>query len=132
MRAIASMWSLKLEQEETERMKQILKTEESLVTISGEGCLKIHLHTADKDKARQDLSSLGTILSWAEDDIAEQTSRFIESPKTQIIHIMTDAAGSMTREQAQALGITLLTVTSRWRIFVFRKRISILPGFLRP
>jgi DegV family protein with EDD domain len=99
---------LKVGQEETERMKQILKTEESLVTISGEGCLKVHLHTADKDKARQGLSSLGTILSWAEDDIAEQTSRFSESPKTQIIHIMTDAAGSMTREQAQALGITLL------------------------
>jgi DegV family protein with EDD domain len=99
---------LKVGQEETERMKQILKTEESLVTISGEGCLKVHLHTTDKDKARRGMSSLGTILSWAEDDIAEQTSRFSGSPKTQIIHIMTDAAGSITREQAQALGITLL------------------------
>ena len=70
---------LKVGQEETERMKQILKTGESLVTISGGGCLKVHLHTADKDKARQGLSSLGTILSWAEDDLAEQTSRFSES-----------------------------------------------------
>ena len=99
---------LKVAREETEMMKQILKDEESLVTISGEGCLKIHLHTTDKDKARQDLSSFGAILSWAEDDLAEQTSRFSESPKNQIIHIMTDAAGSITREGAQALGITLL------------------------
>lgn len=99
---------LKVAQEGTERMKQILMAEESLVTISGEGCLKVHLHTTDKDKARQGLSSLGAILSWAEDDLAEQTSRFSESKKNQIIHIMTDAAGSMTRDQAQALGITLL------------------------
>ncbi|MGC1403568.1 MAG: DegV family protein [Thermodesulfobacteriota bacterium] len=99
---------LKVAREETEMMKQILKTEESLVTISGEGCLKIHLHTTDKDKARQGLSSFGAILSWAEDDLAEQTSRFSESPKNQIIHIMTDAAGSITREGAKALGITLL------------------------
>ena len=99
---------LKGEEEETERMKQILKSEESLVTISGEGCLKVHLHTTDKDKTREGLSSLGAILSWAEDDLAEQTSRFSESKKKQIIHIMTDAAGSMTRNQAQDLGITLL------------------------
>lgn len=99
---------LKVPQEETERMKQVLMAEESLVTISGEGCVKVHLHTTDKDKARQGLSSLGDILSWAEDDLAEQTSRFSESKKNQIIHIITDAAGSMTRDQAQALGITLL------------------------
>ena len=99
---------LKVAREETEMMKQILKDEESLVTISGEGCLKIHLHTTDKDKARQGLSSFGSILSWAEDDLAEQTSRFSESPQNQIIHIMTDAAGSITREGAKALGITLL------------------------
>lgn len=99
---------LKVPQEETERMKQVLMAEESLVTIAGEGCVKVHLHTTDKDKARQGLSSLGDILSWAEDDLAEQTSRFSESKKNQIIHIITDAAGSMTRDQAQALGITLL------------------------
>ncbi len=99
---------LKVEEEETERMKQILKAEESQVAISGEGCLKVHLHTTDKDKARQGLASLGAILNWVEDDLAEQTSRFSQSKKNQIIHIMTDAAGSMTRDQAQALGITLL------------------------
>ena len=99
---------LKVAREETEMMKQILKDEDSLVTISGEGCLKIHLHTTDKEKARQGLSSFGSILSWAEDDLAEQTSRFSESPQNQIIHIMTDAAGSITREGAKALGITLL------------------------
>ncbi len=99
---------LKVEQEEPERMKNILNVGESLVTVFEGGCLKVHLHAADRDKVKQDLSSLGTILNWAEDDLSEQTSRFSAPKKKQSIHVMTDAAGSLTRELAQALGITLL------------------------
>ncbi|MFH0786007.1 MAG: DegV family protein [Pseudomonadota bacterium] len=99
---------LKVDREEPEVMKHILNVGESLVTMSGGGCLKVHLHATDKEKVRQDLASLGAILSWTEDNLAEQTSRFSESKKNQSIHIMTDAAGSLSRDLAQNLGISLL------------------------
>jgi uncharacterized protein len=99
---------LQVERQEPEVMKHILNVGESLVTMSQGDCLKVHLHATDREKVRQELATLGAILSWTEDDLAEQTSRFSESKKNRSIHIMTDAAGSLTRDLAQALGITLL------------------------
>lgn len=99
---------LQVEREAPEVMKHILNVGESLVTMSQGDCLKVHLHATDRVKVRQDLATLGSILSWKEDNLAEQTSRFGESKKKQSIHIMTDAAGSLTRDRAQDLGITLL------------------------
>ena len=99
---------LKLEQKEQEAVKHILDVGESVVAIPNGECLKVHLHAKDRKSARQDLTAIGAILSWAEDDLAEQTFRFSEPRKNQTIHIMTDAAGSITRDLAQSLGITLL------------------------
>ena len=99
---------LKIEHEEQEAVKHIMDMGESLVAMPHGECLKVHLHATDRERARQDLTALGAILSWAEDDLAEQTFRFSEPRKNQAIHIMTDAAGSITRDLAQSLGITLL------------------------
>src|SRR5512136_1723677 len=99
---------LKIEREEQEVVKHIMDVGESLVAMPHGECLKVHLHAMDRERARQDLTALGAILSWAEDDLAEQTFRFSEPRKNQAIHILTDAAGSITRDQAQSLGITLL------------------------
>ena len=99
---------LKVNREEREVRKQLLDLGESMVAMPGDGCLKVHLHAPDRERARRDLATMGTILSWAEDDLAEQTLRFSNPPKKQAIHIMTDAAGSITRDLAQSLGITLL------------------------
>lgn len=99
---------LKVENEEKEVVKHIMDVGESLVAMPHGECLKVHLHATDKEKARQDLTAIGAILSWAEDDLAQQTFRFSEPRKNQAIHIMTDAAGSITRDLAQGLGITLL------------------------
>jgi len=99
---------LKVEQEEPEVMKHILNVGESLVTIYEGDHLKLHLHAKDREKVKQDLSYMGAIVRWAEDDLAEQTFRFCESPKNQRVHIMTDAAGSMSRDLSQKLGVTLL------------------------
>ena len=81
---------------------------ESVVAMPNGERLKVHLHASEREKVRQDLAAIGAILSWAEDDLAEQTIRFSESRKNQAIHIMTDAAGSITRDLAQKLQITLL------------------------
>ena len=43
-----------------------------------------------------------------EDDLYLQTSAFNSTNRESIIHIMTDAAGSLTRQEAKFLGITLL------------------------
>jgi DegV family protein with EDD domain len=99
---------LKVDHEEQEVVKHIMDVGESVVAMPHGECLKVHLHAADREKVRQDLTSIGAILSWAEDDLAEQTFRFSEPRKKQAIHILTDAAGSITRDQAQSLGITLL------------------------
>jgi DegV family protein with EDD domain len=99
---------LKIEPEGQEVMKHILDVGESVVAMPEGGCLKVHLHATDRERTRRDLATFGGILSWAEDDLAEQTVRFSETRKNQTIHIMTDAAGSITRDQARSLGIILL------------------------
>jgi DegV family protein with EDD domain len=99
---------VKIEHEEQEVVKHIMDVGESLVAMPHGECLKVHLHATDRERARQDLTALGAILSWAEDNLAQQTFRFSEPRKNQAIHIMTDAAGSITRDLAQILGITLL------------------------
>jgi hypothetical protein len=89
-------------------MKKILNVGESVIATPGDGFLKVHLHSPDRERVRRDLAAMGAILSWAEDDLAEQTVQFSEHRKTPTIHIMTDAAGSITRDLARSLGITLL------------------------
>ncbi|MGE5838383.1 MAG: DegV family protein, partial [Deltaproteobacteria bacterium] len=108
---------LKVKQEEQEVIKHVMDMGESVVAMPDGERLKVHLHARDREGVRQNLTALGAILSWAEDDLAEQTVRFNELKKNQAIHIMTDAAGSITRDMAQNLEITLLnsylTVGSR-------------------
>lgn len=99
---------LKVEHEEQEVVKRIMDVGESLVAMPHGECLKVHLHATDRERVRQDLTAFGAILNWAEDDLAQQTFRFSEPKRNQAIHIMTDAAGSITRDLAQSLGITLL------------------------
>ena len=99
---------LKLGQEEEDVTRRLMAVGESVVTMADGNCLKLHLHTRDREKVKQRLAEHGSILSWAEDDLAEQNSRFARSQKQPILHVMTDAAGAMTRETAGALGVTLL------------------------
>jgi DegV family protein with EDD domain len=99
---------LKVGQEEREVIKHVMDVGESVVAMPNGDCLKVHVHANDRERVRQDLTAVGTILSWAEDNLAEQTIRFGEPRKNQAIHIMTDAAGSVTKDLAQKLQITLL------------------------
>jgi uncharacterized protein len=91
-----------------DEMKKILDRGESVIATPGDGFLKVHLHSPDRERVRRELAAIGAILSWAEDDLAEQTVQFRKHRKNPSIHIMTDAAGSITRDLARSLGITLL------------------------
>ncbi|MBU1568876.1 MAG: DegV family EDD domain-containing protein [Proteobacteria bacterium] len=82
---------------------------ESLVVVQDESFLKIHIHTPDPDQLRGRLDSFGDIVQWTDTAIDQRSVNSpTESEKKPILHIVTDAAGSMTREMAQRLGITLL------------------------
>jgi DegV family protein with EDD domain len=81
---------------------------ESVIVTREDAYLKVHFHTRDRENARRNLVRLGQIIGWAEDDLCQQTSAFGSTNRETAIHIMTDAAGSLTRGEAKALGISLL------------------------
>ncbi|MEW6264823.1 MAG: DegV family protein [Thermodesulfobacteriota bacterium] len=81
---------------------------ESVVALSDGQYLKVHLHTGSQEMVRENLESMGRIVRWSADDLAEQTAKFSGLKVQSAIHVMTDAAGSITRADAAALGITLL------------------------
>ncbi|RUA03030.1 MAG: hypothetical protein DSY89_01605 [Deltaproteobacteria bacterium] len=81
---------------------------DSTVVVTKDGYAKIHLHTRDPEKWRQTAASIGEVIAWNDDNITRQMADFKTGPATPAIHIMTDAAGSVTRSDARRLGITLL------------------------
>jgi len=91
-----------------EKIKSIVEHGDSVVVIPHEDVVKIHLHTRDAKEVRNRLKSLGEILRWSDDNIGTQVRDFKKAHRLGAVHIMTDAAGSVTREDARRLGITLL------------------------
>jgi hypothetical protein len=81
---------------------------ESVIVTQKDAYLKVHFHTHDREDARRKLIHLGRVIEWAEDDLYQQTSAFADSVREPIIHIMTDAAGSLTRQEAKTLRMSLL------------------------
>jgi DegV family protein with EDD domain len=81
---------------------------ENVVVLRDGDVLKVHLHAPDGEKARGELAAFGPVLRWATDDLGVQVRSFRKLRDGGIIHIMTDAAGSVGREKAADLGITLL------------------------
>ncbi len=81
---------------------------ESVVVIPGDDYVKVHLHTEDTAGVRKRLEAMGDIIRWSDDDLGEQVRSFRTSGLRQAIHVMTDAAGSVTSDDARLLGLTLL------------------------
>ena len=81
----------------------------SVVTVRDGDHLKIHLHAENLDMVRQAVASWGDLVEWEAEPI-------VTGPKTgsaalsadAAVHIVTDAAGSITRQTADHLGITLM------------------------
>jgi uncharacterized protein len=81
---------------------------ESVVVFRDEDLVKLHLHTRDQELIRSRIGAVGDILRWSVDDLGEQTAAWNRSQVAPAVHIITDAAGSLTRTQAQAPNVTLL------------------------
>ncbi len=99
---------LRVENGDGDALKRISETGESVVMIPGDEYVKVHLHARDGAEARRRLETLGDVVNWTSDDLAKQASGFRNRLKAGPVHVMTDAAGSISRECAQELGITLL------------------------
>jgi DegV family protein with EDD domain len=94
---------------DTKETAQMLATlGNSVVITRKDAYLKIHFHSQNREDARRKLDNLGRIIDWAEDDLYQQTTEFGSANREPVIHIMTDAAGSVTRQEAKSLGISLL------------------------
>jgi uncharacterized protein len=81
--------------------------DESLVTLGDERTLKIHLHAEDLAAATDRLADIGTIETITGEPLYGEALNTDSLPPGPI-HIMTDAAGSLSRREARQLGVTLL------------------------
>ncbi len=90
------------------KMKSLAGLGESTVIIPHKDYLKLHLHTNDPVSVRKKIQEIGNIVNWQDDDLADQVLTFKSLKNKGMFHIMTDAAGSLTREDARSLGLTLL------------------------
>jgi uncharacterized protein len=82
---------------------------ESVVVVEDADMLKVHLHTPHPDQLRGQLGSFGDVVHWSAEIIDQGAGQESAAPaEKQVLHIVTDAAGSITREMARTHSITLL------------------------
>jgi DegV family protein with EDD domain len=91
-----------------EALRKLTDMGESVVVIPEDRYVKVHLHTGDRDDVKKQVESMGAIIRWTDENLGEQVREFGRTGLGRAIHIMTDAAGSVTREDARRLGLTLL------------------------
>ena len=94
--------------DERDSLSAISQAGHEVVTMGHGDFVKVHLHAADEAGARQRLEEVGNLVTWKSDDLKAQMTEYLSIPKAQALHIMSDAAGSITRMDAKRLGITLL------------------------
>jgi DegV family protein with EDD domain len=82
---------------------------DSLVFQRENEMVKIHIHTEQREAVRQQVEQAGKVERWAEGRLQHSLRTGSGVSPKQAIHIVTDAAGSIAREDAAALGITVLS-----------------------
>jgi hypothetical protein len=90
-----------------DELKIITSSQEEVIIIPEGDFYKIHLHTQNKEDVRSQITGLGNVVKWEDDNLASQIEEFKHS-NTGPLHIMTDAAGSVTNQDAKKYGFTLL------------------------
>jgi DegV family protein with EDD domain len=99
---------LQVEGEDADAARRLSALGESVVVLRDGDVLKVHLHAPDGEKVRGDLAAFGQVLRWATDDLGDQVRSFQKQRDGGSIHVVTDAAGSVSRQSAAELGMTLL------------------------
>lgn len=99
---------LQVSGDDEQTLRRLSALGESVVVLRDGDYLKVHLHAPDGEKARGDLAAVGEVIRWSADDLDAQVRSFRRRRVDLPIHIMTDAAGSVNRENTADLGVTLL------------------------
>ena len=81
---------------------------ESVVAVADGDRLRLHLHTQNQQETRSRLETLGDIVDWQAEPMDAGAPGPFPLVDGQSVHVMTDAAGSISRAEARTLGITLL------------------------
>ncbi|MDM8543093.1 DegV family protein [Desulfococcaceae bacterium HSG7] len=89
-------------------VRRLLASGDSVVASADDELIKIHLHADDKNAVRQTVESMGRIVHWSEENLKDQVKTFKRPLKDAPLHIMTDAAGSLSVKDASNHGFTLL------------------------
>jgi hypothetical protein len=89
-----------------EAVRRLSGSGESLLAARDGDALKIHIHTRNPEALKKKAKGIGKLMTWSAESLRDEMapSRNGNAP----LHIMTDAAGSLTRSEAGRLGITLL------------------------
>ena len=81
----------------------------SEVVALREGTLwKVHLHAENSEAARAVLGEVGEVLAWSWDDLGTQLASSPPVAAENEVHVVTDGAASLSRSEAESLGVTLL------------------------
>jgi uncharacterized protein len=89
----------------SEARRRLARCGHSVVVTESDDLLKVHLHTEDCRGLKSDLDDIGQVVGWSEEKIDTTP---LQRSQTTAVHIMTDAAGSITVDDARELGISLL------------------------
>ena len=92
-----------------ETLRALADLGESVVLLPDAQRVKIHVHTQEPARLRERLAGFGEVVDWADEAIATTgPGRLPDQDSAQAVHILSDAAGSLTRELAGGAGISLL------------------------
>jgi uncharacterized protein len=91
-----------------EKLAKITRAQESVIVIPDGNLYKIHLHTENREKIKSEVAKFGSMVNWEDDNLNQQINELRNAKSNKELHIMTDAAGSLTRADAKNNGITLL------------------------
>jgi len=82
---------------------------ESVVAAKDGDRLKVHVHTPEPDRLRSQIGALVQVIDWSDEFIDDEGAFRLSVPgQNRAVHLMTDAAGSLTMELARDNGISLL------------------------
>lgn len=100
---------LDLARANSDALKRLTAGDESAVVTAQGARAKVHVHTQDPRRLKNEACSLGTIVAWHQEDMVNQVAAFVQSSTAHKTHIMTDAAGSVTPADARGMGLSLLS-----------------------
>jgi hypothetical protein len=93
---------------ESGEFRKLRNSGKSLVVGTTKDRIKVHVHAQDRSEVWRNLEDVGHVIQWKAERLIPEHIRSQTVPVHPAVHIMTDAAGSLTVEDAWRFGITLL------------------------